>query len=254
MDPALVLFLVIAVVFGITLGLVERKAKLRRSNSTRRNRQIGAYSEADDGQGHLPYRVRNTLLSQAELRFYPRLMETVGDRATVCPKVRLADILDVDTGQTMQRQAHLNRIISKHVDFLLCEPLSMRLLAGIELDDRSHQRADRQERDELVDRIFETVGLPLLHIPVRSHYALEDLQSEIGRYLASPPPHTQAANPPVVLRSENADQSEPPNCPKCGSVMSRRVAKSGEHAGKHFWGCTAYPACRGVLPYKIPVS
>jgi restriction system protein len=36
------------------------------------------------------------------------------------------------------------------------------------------------------------------------------------------------------------------SCPKCGSPMVRRTAKRGENAGASFWGCTQYPACRGV--------
>lgn len=38
-----------------------------------------------------------------------------------------------------------------------------------------------------------------------------------------------------------------PSCPKCGSSMVRRVAKQGNNAGKAFWGCAAYPKCRGVI-------
>jgi restriction system protein len=37
-------------------------------------------------------------------------------------------------------------------------------------------------------------------------------------------------------------------CPKCGSAMIRRVAKQGSRAGRAFWGCSRFPACRGTLP------
>lgn len=36
------------------------------------------------------------------------------------------------------------------------------------------------------------------------------------------------------------------SCPKCGSAMVQRVAKKGPNAGTGFWGCTRYPACRGI--------
>lgn len=39
-----------------------------------------------------------------------------------------------------------------------------------------------------------------------------------------------------------------PNCPKCGAEMKKRVARQGSNAGNEFWGCSAYPACKGVLP------
>ena len=37
-----------------------------------------------------------------------------------------------------------------------------------------------------------------------------------------------------------------PACPKCGSSMVERTATSGSNAGKAFWGCSRFPACRGV--------
>lgn len=40
----------------------------------------------------------------------------------------------------------------------------------------------------------------------------------------------------------------PPHCPQCGSMMALRTAKSGKTPGSQFWGCTAYPQCRGTIP------
>jgi DNA-binding helix-hairpin-helix protein with protein kinase domain len=37
-----------------------------------------------------------------------------------------------------------------------------------------------------------------------------------------------------------------PACPKCGTVMRRRVASRGRYAGKAFWGCPRYPTCDGI--------
>lgn len=42
-------------------------------------------------------------------------------------------------------------------------------------------------------------------------------------------------------------ESDKPTCPKCGSTMSKRLAKSGANAGKEFWGCSQFPACRGIV-------
>lgn len=40
----------------------------------------------------------------------------------------------------------------------------------------------------------------------------------------------------------------PPACPRCGGSMVRRVAKMGSNAGKSFWGCSAFPSCKGIVP------
>ena len=41
-----------------------------------------------------------------------------------------------------------------------------------------------------------------------------------------------------------------PVCPECGKPMLRRTARQGPRAGKSFWGCTAYPRCRGTRPVE----
>lgn len=37
-----------------------------------------------------------------------------------------------------------------------------------------------------------------------------------------------------------------PSCPLCDQPMVERTAKRGANAGKAFWGCAGYPACRGT--------
>lgn len=44
-------------------------------------------------------------------------------------------------------------------------------------------------------------------------------------------------------RAGNADA---PECPLCGKAMRKRTAGKGTNAGKEFWGCSAYPECRGT--------
>jgi restriction system protein len=39
-------------------------------------------------------------------------------------------------------------------------------------------------------------------------------------------------------------------CPLCGSKMVLRTAQKGPHMGEQFWGCSAFPRCRGTKPYS----
>lgn len=49
-------------------------------------------------------------------------------------------------------------------------------------------------------------------------------------------------------RRNPSDPSDPiPRCPQCGKPMTLRTARSGTHAGRQFWGCTAYPDCKGTV-------
>ena len=47
-------------------------------------------------------------------------------------------------------------------------------------------------------------------------------------------------------QSDKSDSSDSPLCPLCNKPMTRRKARSGARAGEEFWGCTAYPACKGL--------
>jgi len=48
-------------------------------------------------------------------------------------------------------------------------------------------------------------------------------------------------------RKKAGGQEKIPPCPKCGKPMVLRTAKTGKNAGNQFWGCSAYPDCKGVV-------
>lgn len=121
------------------------------------------------GPGKLPYRVRERLVTRSELKFFRALQKAALEEFEIFAMVRIADVLVV-AEQAPKRRSWLNRILAKHVDFVLCDPQSLQPRLAIELDDPSHERADRRERDEFVDRAFESAGLPLLRIPTAASY------------------------------------------------------------------------------------
>lgn len=48
------------------------------------------------------------------------------------------------------------------------------------------------------------------------------------------------------LDSAGGPPPEAACCPSCGQPMILRTAKRGANAGSQFWGCSAYPACKGT--------
>ncbi len=132
------------------------------------------------GSGKLPYEKRPRLVTKAELRFYKSLMKAVQDDWEIFAMVRIADILVVKK-DTPKRRTWLNKILAKHIDFVLCDPGSLEVRVAIELDDSSHQRKDRQERDEFVDHAFESAGLPLIRFPVKSSYHSREIREIIDK-------------------------------------------------------------------------
>jgi len=122
----------------------------------------------------LPYRKRDHLLTAAERSFYGVLRRVVAGRYQVAWKVRMADVLWIPGG-TGNRQRHLNRILAKHLDFVLCHPDSSAPVLAIELDDSSHREGKRRKRDSFVDAALSAAELPLLRVPVRRSYSPQEL-------------------------------------------------------------------------------
>ncbi|HCW79472.1 MAG TPA: hypothetical protein DG942_00010 [Ruminococcaceae bacterium] len=110
------------------------------------------------------YESRGFLFTKHEYTFYKSLLNAVKKTGLVVfPKVRLADIIEPKKhGSTWQ--ANFNKICSKHVDFLLCDTDEYRPQLIIELDDWSHKKADRQERDKFVDMAMRQAKIPILHV------------------------------------------------------------------------------------------
>ena len=128
----------------------------------------------------LPYEARGYFFSWAENSFYQTLRQAVGDRYVIFAKVRLADIIEVPKG-TNNWQRHRNRIQSKHLDFLLCDPKDFRPAVAIELDDSSHDRPDRAERDDFLNAALGAAGLPCLRIPAVRGYSPAELRQDDRR-------------------------------------------------------------------------
>jgi restriction system protein len=68
--------------------------------------------------------------------------------------------------------------------------------------------------------------------------------------------HAVQTNGLVSARAEDAapvhaappDRESQPACPRCGSTMVRRTARSGPTGGQMFWGCSTFPVCRATRP------
>lgn len=92
--------------------------------------------------------------------------------------MHLPTILDYKVNGQNWRGA-FRHVDEKSVDFVLCDPVNLKPLLAIELDDKSHDEESRQLRDEEVNRIFEEANLPLLRVPNHGHFN----QTQISRLI-----------------------------------------------------------------------
>lgn len=222
--------------FGLPLedvdNIVSRIVKLLSSGGGSRTR-LNEY----------PYFLRDDFLSPAGHNFFLVLKHIVSGRAIIFTKVALGDLFFMKSDDRSKFRTLTNKIDRKHVDFLLCDPKTVRPLVGIELDDKSHQRGDRKVRDEFVEMVYKAADLPLLRISAQRAYSTSELESLLSQLISLNSMETPSQ--PVVPEKENPV----PLCPKCGREMVLRTAKKGSNLGEQFWGCLDYPNCRGVRLY-----
>ena len=125
------------------------------------------------------YRKSKSLFSYREQVFYRALVGAVKDEYGIFAKVRMADFVFL-VNEPVDRKSHLNQILCKHVDFLLCAREELKPVLAIELDDSSHRsKYDRHVSDEFKMATFEAIGLPLLRVELQQQYSLPELRDRI---------------------------------------------------------------------------
>ena len=162
---ALFVVAVFAPLIAIVLGALAALAARRRAPTKRT-------------AAGLPYGRQKYLMSAAERSLFGVLEQAVQGEYRIFAKVRVADLLYVTKGAT-ERQGHLNRVTSKHIDFVLCDRDALRPVLAVELDDSSHDAPERQKRDTFLDDAFRAAALPLLHVKASRAYDVAALLEQI---------------------------------------------------------------------------
>jgi hypothetical protein len=120
-----------------------------------------------------------SMLTPAEQRFYEALDAAMDGRFMILSKVRIADLFNVSSRDSAARQRVFRSIASKHVDFVLAEPEDLHPVAAIELDDSSHERADRRVRDHMLDELFDKAGFPLIRFRAAAAYDPRRIEEQV---------------------------------------------------------------------------
>ncbi len=187
----------------------------------------------------LPYRLRETFLSTPELALLRVLQTMVASRYVICPKVALNDIFYIV--RPNENVHFFNKFFRKHVDFLLCDPNTLKPSLGIELV-KPVARTETREADQFMEDLFVSAGLPLVHVPSSEHYSQQDL-AELFQLAVMKVRET------APLRA-TAHTDSVPMCPVCGKMMVLRIHRDGVKAGKKYYGCIDSPKCSGVVEIR----
>ncbi len=124
------------------------------------------------------YKRKDFLISRPEHEFFDILVEILENQYHIFTQVHLPTILDHKiTGQNWKGAfSHIN---GKSVDFVICDKSDIKPLLAIELDDKSHEREDRIERDSEVERMLKEAGMPLLRFENNGSFNKEEIKRSI---------------------------------------------------------------------------
>jgi hypothetical protein len=131
----------------------------------------------------LPYCRCDRILSRGEHALWNPLYRAVKGRYRIFCKVRLYDVVRCPAHRADERR-WFKKAGRYHVDFVICDPKTTAPLLVVELDDQSHRRSVRKERDAFKDQILAAAGMPVYRIVARQAYDPLELAGKIDRLIA----------------------------------------------------------------------
>ncbi len=102
------------------------------------------------------YRRKKAIMSRPEIDCFSLLSQLFGEKYLILPQVALHTVIDKLTQNSYRSE------LFRVADFCLCDKETFAPLLLIELNDSSHNRADRIERDKKVALICERADLPMI--------------------------------------------------------------------------------------------
>lgn len=132
---------------------------------------IGKIKQAEDSnennsqikKSQYRYYAKSYIMTSRENECFKILNEIFSSKWFVVPQVHLSALLDYRVkGQNWN--AAFRHINGKSVDFVLIGKESYKVICAIELDDSTHSKPDRMERDVEIERMFKEAKIPLARI------------------------------------------------------------------------------------------
>ena len=121
---------------------------------------------------------KRKFLTDNEKRYYNYLSNYAEKRNfQIISKIRLADLVEVDqkySTRNIDKKISFSKISSKHIDFALCNKTDLEPILLIEVDDYTHDRPERIERDKFIDKALRGAGYKIIHIR-----SIENLEKQL---------------------------------------------------------------------------
>lgn len=156
MDKSLLTLILIGIVVLIITNFKKEHEVISKSNEETEEKEEPQYNNETDDNFY-PYK-KKLILTKNEYYFYNNLKEIINPlNLQILTKIRLADLIEVDKNKVGKDfMKYFGKIKSKHIDFAITD--NMKVIFLIELDDNSHQKEERKERDSFVNNALLNVG------------------------------------------------------------------------------------------------
>lgn len=129
-----------------------------------------------DGKTKLPYQ-RKHIMTKTEMQVYDVLLEALPDYM-VFPQVQVSRI--IDTPPNKDNYYWFNFISRLSYDFVVCRPDGTPI-AAIEIDDRTHEKPERQEADNRKNLATEAAGVAIIRWQVGATPAVKQITRMINK-------------------------------------------------------------------------
>lgn len=124
------------------------------------------------------FQTKKYIMTETELKFYKKLKNGLKERNinyNIFPQVDLERIIQVKNNNNSDR----NRIKSRSIDFTITSEDCCKIICCIELDDYTHNKNNRIERDNFINNLFNSVNIKLIRIKVNNNYNIEEIINKI---------------------------------------------------------------------------
>lgn len=168
--------------------------------------------------GKPQYKAIKYLNTRTEQRFLLALWKVLPEHLYVAQKVRLADVTLPRNSKNIKA---FNQVSRKHLDFVLVDKSTSKIICAIELDDRSHLNLNAKKRDKIKNHALSSAGVKLHRVKVGSNYprAIDDIL--VG-----------------ITQAKKFNDVNSTCCPRCRSLSYKRVDMKWPNKGKHYSTCS----------------
>lgn len=195
-------------------------------NEISKNKEKQLKKEIESIDKDFPY-IKGTLITNAEIKLYNFMENHLinKDRIRILTKVRLGDLIQVDTRITSNTKLYY-KVACKHVDYVIVDRDTFDVICVVELDDYTHENEKVKLVDQFKFAALQSAGIKMYRIKCRiadiSQKDLRQIEESILMYYRKP-------------------------CAICGRDTVVKESRKRSNYGHRFYSCSGYPECKYSL-------